>query len=238
MSKITMFTVTVLGWEKHNGNKKRGHTHFLLSTRFFDDAKIHSLPNCYKLAYIWILSRCGDDLKSTVSFSEVALRYAVSNLKVPIKCIEALQSNQLLRIDKIESLKELNRKEIEKNSPDEPKPSGLKAQTEMSFATKKPSFNFEEIYAIYPRKEGKADGMATLKKTIINETQLKELHLAVKNYTEDCKISNRERRYIRQWSSFIGSKEKPFWRDWIDWEPEVKQMPEYQTATCGFARDV
>lgn len=87
--------------------------------------------------------------------------------------------------------------------------------------TTKSKFDFEDIYAGYPRKEDKATGMDVLKKTILTEVQCEELRVAVKNYADECRLTNREKRYIRQWGSFIGPASKPFWRDWIDWKADT-----------------
>lgn len=103
MAKGQMITVKILGWEKHNGKKKKGHQYFMFSTRFFDDEKLRLLSTGDKLTYIWLLCRCGDSLKSTLSFPEVALKSAISNLKVPLKCLQRLEKFQLLTIEKIES---------------------------------------------------------------------------------------------------------------------------------------
>lgn len=87
--------------------------------------------------------------------------------------------------------------------------------------TDKDNYDFESIYLDYPRKEGKARGFDTLRKTILTQQQYDELRQAVKNYADECRLTSREKRYIRQFSSFIGPAAEPFWRDWIEWSPNV-----------------
>lgn len=78
------------------------------------------------------------------------------------------------------------------------------------------SFDFESVYKKYPRKEGKAKGFLILTKTIKTENQFNDLQKAVENYAKHCNKSITEQRFIKQFSSFIGTIETPNWTDWIN----------------------
>ncbi len=114
-SLSTTYKIVVNGWQKHNSKKKKGHPYIMLSTRFFDDHKIAVLTPQQKLAYIYILTRCGDDISSEIRATDKQMRSAcgANTLRVQ-STLDQLQSNQLLTYDKIEPLKnriEVKRKE-------------------------------------------------------------------------------------------------------------------------------
>lgn len=79
-------------------------------------------------------------------------------------------------------------------------------------------FDFESVYALYPKKEGKAKAFEVLSKTISNDRDFENLKLAVSNYAKKCKLEKTEYKFIKQFSTFIGPADKPFWIDFIDWQ--------------------
>lgn len=103
--KIESFEVTILNWSKHNEGKKRGHTHILLSTRFFDDPKIAALSPQERNAFIWLLLRCGDEVRATIVATSKQMRSAcgANTLRVA-SALRRFEELQLLRIEKINPL--------------------------------------------------------------------------------------------------------------------------------------
>lgn len=87
-------------------------------------------------------------------------------------------------------------------------------------------FDFEKIYAMYPRKEGKADGIAVLQKTITSLKEYEDLEIATKNYARRCEIKKTDPDYIKLFSSFIGPAKLPKWKEWIDWVDDKKASDE------------
>lgn len=119
--KITTYTVTILAWSKHNGGKKRGHTHLLLSSRFTDDEKIIRLPIKYRMLYLWLLCRCADEVRETIKFTPSLIR-VFTELRPSLvhDAIRSLESNQLLRVEKIDGLIEEKRREEKRTPPNPP----------------------------------------------------------------------------------------------------------------------
>lgn len=117
-SKNTIYKVTVLNWEKHNGRNKKGHTYFLLSKRFFDDAKILSLPIGGRLLYVGLIAACSDLSSSCIEASyDQMLRYAGGKGQHIQRLLDQLQELQLVTYEKFSPFLnriEDNRKEIEK----------------------------------------------------------------------------------------------------------------------------
>jgi len=75
-------------------------------------------------------------------------------------------------------------------------------------------FDFEKIYSAYPRKIGKAIGIERLKKTIKSQEDYLALQDAVNNYALECRQNASEEKYIKHFSSFIGTPEKQTWREY------------------------
>lgn len=67
-------------------------------------------------------------------------------------------------------------------------------------------FDFEAVYALYPRKEGKTRGLAKCEKQIKSREDYERLLMAVKHYAESA-----ERPYVKHFDTFMGE-----WRDWIE----------------------
>lgn len=93
--------VEVLGWEKNNPSKKKGHTHFMLSQRFFDDHKIATLTPVERLLFIAIIARCASECAPVVKLTASQLRAACGlTYSGLIPRIAALERNQLVRLAK------------------------------------------------------------------------------------------------------------------------------------------
>jgi hypothetical protein len=106
-----IYRIQVLGWEKHNSKKKKGHQYIYVSTRFFDDAKIRMLPTCGKLLYLGLLLRCGDVASNSVECShDVLVMLSGGRGVVVSRLLDQLQSFQLVTYEKT-ALIEYNIKE-------------------------------------------------------------------------------------------------------------------------------
>lgn len=78
----------------------------------------------------------------------------------------------------------------------------------------KPTLDFEEIYAHYPRRgEGKKAGMEKLKKSIKTRAEYERFCRAVMNYVALCNMERRDRQYIKHWSTFCNN-----WEDYEELE--------------------
>jgi len=71
--------------------------------------------------------------------------------------------------------------------------------------------DFEDIYAAYPHKEGKARGMDILRRKVRTLAELARLNRAVLNYAEKCRVERTEPRFIKHWKTFANCYE-----DYVD----------------------
>lgn len=78
-------------------------------------------------------------------------------------------------------------------------------------------FDFERLYNIYPRKEGKMNGMKKAARTITTIVDYRRFERAVKNYTEICKKDGRQKQFILLWQTFVNGR----WHDYIQMSHEV-----------------
>jgi hypothetical protein len=127
MAKVDTFTVTVLGWEKHNSKKKKGHQYIMLSTRFFDDSKIERLTPGGRLVYLWMLLRCGQEARGTIEGSRKAVLRTLGGSSIDVsRILSQLVEFQLVRIENSTLIekkrREEKRKEEKGREPAEPEP--------------------------------------------------------------------------------------------------------------------
>lgn len=83
-------------------------------------------------------------------------------------------------------------------------------------------FDFEYIYSLYPRKEGKANGIRKCRAQIKSQADYDALEASVKAYS--AKKAGTEARYLKLFSSFM---ENESWRDWLD--PDTGSGPKAKT---------
>lgn len=71
--------------------------------------------------------------------------------------------------------------------------------------------DFEKVYDLYPRKEGKSKGLDKCKTEIKTDADYQALGEAVSRYKAHCEAEAIEPRFIKHFATFMGS-----WRDWLD----------------------
>ena len=79
---------------------------------------------------------------------------------------------------------------------------------------KKVIFDFVSVYDLYPRKEGKLEGLILCKSKIVSDKDYRDLLLAVRNYRDYCTREQIEKKFIKQFSTFMA---KECWKEWIEW---------------------
>ena len=74
-------------------------------------------------------------------------------------------------------------------------------------------FNIDDIYAVYPRKQGKAAGVKKLNGLIKTQEQFDLILQGAKNYAKYVERSKTEKQYIKQFSSWVNQES---WNDVLD----------------------
>lgn len=86
-------------------------------------------------------------------------------------------------------------------------------------------FNLDELYQLYPLKKGKAIGLEKLKRVIKSQKDFDDFKLAILRYIEDIKSKGTEARFIKQFSTFVGSEKVQPWKDWLDEDAGIGLIP-------------
>lgn len=81
-------------------------------------------------------------------------------------------------------------------------------------------FDFESAYRDYPLKRGKDEGLKRCRSRIKDEETFKQFCSAVRKYASECRLERRDTKYIKHFSSFVGTDEKEPWRDYIADPPD------------------
>lgn len=88
-------------------------------------------------------------------------------------------------------------------------------------------FDFEFVYNLYPKKEGKTKGIEFCQKNIKTKEDYDLLLKAVTRYSKNCRTERTERKFIKLFSSFMS-----VWKDYayddpvpIKYNPIVSVMP-------------
>lgn len=89
-------------------------------------------------------------------------------------------------------------------------------EQEQETEKEKQVFDFENLYQSYPLKKGKAEGIARLKKTVTSQADFDSFKKAVSNYTRNIQTNGTEPKYIKHFSSFVGTDKIQPWKDWLD----------------------
>jgi hypothetical protein len=79
---------------------------------------------------------------------------------------------------------------------------------------KQSTFDFDALYAKYPRKEGKPAGILQCRKQIKTQAQYDALSLAIDRYAAHCARTD---QIVKHFSSFVGSERSGHpWMEWCD----------------------
>lgn len=203
--------VRIVGWEKYNVRKDiKNPWWFKLSNSILEDADIYDLNGEELKAWIYILSQASKQQSATarITFSH-ATRVCGVNLKSLKSCITKLSIKQILTEIctqsvqiRTQSAQQIRREEIRKEE------NNTYAQTEVRASV---CFDFSNLYASYPRKEGKSLGLRKLKSAIKTLEDFEDLKKAIDNYSKHCQKAGTEKQYIKHFSTFVSE-----WRDWLD----------------------
>lgn len=208
--KESVIRVTIHKWEKHNGEKKDGHRRIQVDARLRSHPKILSATKNARLLYMWLLMQAGDDMRKTVEFfpSQASMwcGFGRNMYRDCMMCVESLEENQLVTIENRDSsyIKEKKEKKIKE------------VPAKKTEAPAAPEFDFEILYDQYPRKVGKDLGMKRLLERITNHEDYAAFERAVKKYASECRLQRADVKYIKHWSTFVGTDGNEPWRDFSE----------------------
>lgn len=223
--------IKFLNWDKYQPRKDiKRPWYFGFDNNFFLNSKLYSLDNEERLCLIYLLCeasrenkngellivpehyRCHSRLPDRVlsrTIKKLVSLHTISQPRVRGMYVECDQSVQQIRLEEIRIEENIN------NMSDSPTVEPRRV------------FDFESLYKKYPRKEGKQKGLIICKAQIKTEIDFSLLSKAIDSYITHCSKNITDPKYIKMFSTFMGS-----WRDWLDpqtgtVEKPKKELPEW-----------
>lgn len=203
--------IKILNWEKHNPKRdQKTYTWLRLQNDIATDKDLYGLSPEQK--WVWIVILC-EASKKNCGEIEFDLDWLAEIARVKKPHIESL-----LRLieEKAIITKSLPpaAAECRRTTPTYERTNDTNERTNIhadSTSRVRRECDFESIYKKYPRKEGKQKGIAACKAQIRFQEDYDLLSRAVDRYAEHVKKTATEPRYIKHFSTFMGS-----WRDWLE----------------------
>lgn len=221
--------IEIVNFDQYNprGDSKRP-SWFRFENNLFTSQSLFELQPLERL--VWVFLLCVASQKNSGNIS-LKIAYAAKMTGVPEKVVSGaidklLKEGCILLVDPNSHVTRTNSCEgrtaiqsnIEtpcesrNNSPATNERTNITNEHHDSAApSRAPMFDFESIYRIYPRKEGKSKGIERCKSQIRTEEDFKTLHNAVQKYVKHVREQGIEARFVKHFSSFMSS-----WRDWIE----------------------
>jgi len=81
--------------------------------------------------------------------------------------------------------------------------------------SRRDGFDFASTYSRFPRKEGKAKGLAKLKASIKTQAEFDRFDRALNNYVTKIEVERIESKFVMQFSTFAGGR----WEDYVEYTP-------------------
>lgn len=91
-----------------------------------------------------------------------------------------------------------------------------KESSSSSLKKRKEVFDFDQVYARYPRKVGKAEGLSRLRSLIVSQDDYDALNRALDKFIAYHRGQKTEPHFVPYFSSWVGVKDRESWRDWLD----------------------
>lgn len=175
---------------------------------FFSDPDINMLNYRAILLFLGIIKQSLRENKGNISvcleYYKDILRCSLGDIKVSVKELESFNLIEL-EVRVRTQLKEDNR--IEENRIE----SNGKLDSVLTF-------DFESIYALYPRKSGKGKGLEICARVIATHKRFDSLKDAVLNYAREITRDEIEIKYTKQFSTFMNC-----WEDYLPTQAEIEK---------------
>lgn len=206
----------IVNWDKFNPRHDRKITvWFRMNNDFFQDQKLWNLTDGARLTFVFLLCEASKhqsgSIKANLDLIAVFRKSSIQKILKEIKELEAVgvlsPPNCGLSPHSVhqtaDSVPATEQYRTEQTVHDRTE------QTEQYIAQS--NFDFAEIYSLFPRKEGKQRGLEICRRSIKTLDDFTALRSSVIRYRDHLAKEGTELRFIKQFSTFMGS-----WKDWLD----------------------
>lgn len=212
--------ITILKWSKYNPRKDIKHpSWFALSNRFLEDPDLFVFDATELKGMLYLFCQASQKNSAEISINFIhAERVCQIKSKDLTSAIEKLSDIGAVRI----------RSDHERARTQTSRDNTIQDNTNKQ--TRRTEFDFDGLYGLFPRKEGKAVGMARLKKRITSKEDFDKFAASVRRYASLVKSEGRKREHILMWSSFVGSDGA---ERWLDHVPSTSPPPPPTSQASG-----
>lgn len=211
---MARLSITILNWKKYNYRADVQHPSWMrIQNSLFEDPDLYSLKPEEMCAFIYILCMASKKNDETITVNEDHAR-VVGRLskKILLSAISKLRAIGVIRyVD-------------DTSAPVDVTPTDGSVLDMTNKQTNKQTngdFDFEKAFEGYPRKEGKTNGIKICRKDIRDQIDYENLLKAIFKYSKIVREERREKKYIKQFSTFMAT-----WREWIPKSNE-KEKPAF-----------
>lgn len=202
-------SITINKWESFQPRKDRSnHTWFRVENTIAFSETLHGLSADQKWFWICLLAyaskKNSGEIAANWSYFETTFGVTTKRMKEALISIEAHGAVTLSYDTERLPL-----------ATDRWTNASLQTDRQTDKQTCRTEFDFDSLYALFPRKEGKAAGMTRLRKRIKTQEEFDRFASAVRRYASLVKVEGRKREHILLWSSFVGTDGAERWLDHV-----------------------
>ncbi len=200
--------IKITNWKEYNGRNDVQRPHwFRLENSLFENPKFYRFSHSEIVAWIYMMSQASKLGSDTINvIFEHANRAARIKKKDILSAIIKLKEFEAVTVDVTPTLRErhstLHNTTLQDTTIIHAEPT-----------VQRSSFDFEGLYKLYPRKEGKAKGLAKCKLEVKTDKDYVDLEIAIRKYATHCIKNKIEVQFIKHFSTFMANGS---WRDWLD----------------------
>lgn len=193
---------------------------FRLSHDLFENPDFYDFSPSELVSWIYLLCHASKKNSDTITVNILHLekvgRIKEKDFRSAVRKLETLQCITVLDTH---TLRERHAHDTPTNATNE-RTNGTERDEHADLLPQaRPRFDFESLYKKYPRKEGKAKGIAACKAQIKSPEDYSALSAAIDRYQERIHREGTELKFIKHFSSFMA-----VWRDWL--EPDAGTSPQ------------
>lgn len=214
--------ITIINWEKYNPKRdQKTYTWFRMDNMIYADPKIFQLTPAQKWAWVCILCLASRQNSPEIDMGNAPANYFahVSGIspKESVQCIEMFEQFGLVscvRQRDVVTTIPTNERTNEQTNNNAQSEIGRSCLVEKKQNWKVTDEQLDAAYQLFPRKEGKKRGFASIRRQLTKPGDFDDFQWAVRQYAEFVKINNIEKKFIKHFSTFANE-----WEDWLD--PEM-----------------
>lgn len=213
-----------------------------ITTTMFDDEKIRlieAMPEKDTILVIWIklltlCGRCNQEgriiLSGDIAYNEEMLaslfNRPVSSLRLAVDVFKSFKMIELEQgiieisnwhkhqnMEGLEKIKEQNRLR-QLDFRNRKKNKSKNKRSALPVTLRNVTFDFEELWNIYPNKLGKKEAYRHFKASVLTDKDFQDITIALDNYIK--KARTLEPQYIKHGSSWFNN-----WKDWISYNDNI-----------------